>query len=494
MRSWLDPSRWSIAARLLLLALLPTALMLAAGNASMYWFSLRDATMEINQRGQSVAAALAEGSRYAVVSGNAESVERTVRELMAADPSLVAVRIINRDGRPIVEVESPEPQSRVVELEVPVRLAPLNVDTFDAAGNIRAGKARRAESPVGFVRVRMSADPIVAASVDRLAKGSALVLLATLASLGIALVLAGKLREPLKDVMVALRGLRDGKYDVQMRPGVTGELAELQSAVVEMARGLRITHEQLEAVVTSRTADLSEAMRRTRLSDEEKGRLIARGNELVEQERLRISNEIHDDLNTVLVSVRMQADALVSSAAQRGDAEIVAAATRIVEMVDGMYARARDIVRKLRPEVIDALGLAGAVEETVRHYNELDRHCTFALVAQPLPPITDTVSIAAYRMLQEALSNVAKHAGATHCRVTLSRSAEDHLLLTVEDDGRGFESVPNGSGLGLVGIRERVSALRGTFNIDTVPGKGARLSIALPINTQQGTNGAPSGA
>lgn len=481
MKPWFDPSRWSIASRLLVLALLPTALMLVAGNASMYWLSLRDAATEIRERGRSVAAALAEGSRYAVVSGNTEAVERTVRDLMAADPSLIAVRLLDRDRRVIVEVVSPAVHTQSVEFEVPIESQPINVDTFDVAGNTQSA-GRRSGPPLGLVHVRMSADPIVAASVRRLATGSALVLLATIASLGIALMLAGRLREPLKDVMQALRRLRDGRYDVRMRPGATGELAELQSAVVEMAKGLRITHEQLEAEVAARTTELSEAMQRLRVSDEEKGRLIARGNELVEDERRRISTEIHDDLNAVLVSVRMQAEALSSAAAEQGHTEMQAAATRIVELVDTIYARARAIVRKLRPEIIDALGLAGAAEETVRSFAELDRHCKFELVAEPLPQLPEAVSIAAYRMLQEALSNVAKHAGARRCRVTLRPLGQDRIALVVEDDGRGFASAPDASrGLGLLGIRERAAALQGDFEFESAPGRGTRLTITLPV-------------
>lgn len=483
MRPWFDPSRWSIASRLLLLALLPTALMLVAGNASMYWLSLRDATTEIRERGRSVAAALAEGSRYAVVSGNTEAVERTVRDLMAADPSLVAVQVLDRGRRAIVEVESSTVYTKSVEFEVPIESQPIDVDTFDATGNARAA-GRRSDPSLGLVRVRMSSDPIVAASVERLTTGSALVLLATIASLGIALMLAGRLREPLKDVMHALRQLRDGKYDVRMRPGPTGEMAELQSAVAEMAKGLRITHEQLEAEVAARTVELSEAMQRVRLSDEEKGRLIARGNDLVEEERRRISTEIHDDLNAVLVSVRMQAEALASAAAEQGHKETLAAAARIVELVDTIYARARDIVRKLRPEIIDALGLAGAAEETVRSFGELDRHCEFELVAEPLPHLPEAVSIAAYRMLQEALSNVVKHAGARRCRVTLGTSGHDRIVLVVEDDGLGFRAGPETqSGLGLLGIRERAAALHGAFEVESAPGRGTRLTITLPTAT-----------
>ncbi len=147
-----------------------------------------------------------------------------------------------------------------------------------------------------------------------------------------------------------------------------------------------------------------------------------------------------------------------------------------------MYARARAIVRKLRPEIIDALGLAGAAEETVRTFGELDRHCRFELVAEPLPSIPDAVSIAAYRMLQEALSNVVKHAGAKRCRVTLRAPGGDHIVLVVEDDGRGFvvDAVDSG-GLGLAGIRERALALRGRVEVESLLGKGTRLVIKLPL-------------
>lgn len=482
MKSWFDPSRWSIASRLLALALLPTVLMLFAGNASMYWLSLRDAATETRERGRFVAAALAEGSRYAVVSGNTGSVERAIRDLMAADPSLAAVKVLDRNRRAVVEVVSPKDHSSNAEFEVLITAEPLDVDTFDVTS--AAGADRRAGTPLGFVQVRMSADPIVEASVRRLSTGSTLVLLATLASIGLALMLAGRLREPLKDVMDALRHLRDGKYEVRMRPGATGEMAELQSAVADLAKGLRVTHQQLEAEVAARTAALSEAMNRIRASDEEKGRLIARGNELVEEERRRISAEIHDDLNAVLVTVRMHAEALATLAVETGQHETRTAAARIVQLVDTIYARARAIVRKLRPEIIDALGLAGAVEETVRSFGEIHRNCRFELTAEPLPSLPESVSIAAYRMLQEALSNVVKHAAAKHCRVTLRSTGNEHVHLTVEDDGCGFALSPSASsGLGLAGMRERATAMRGTFEVRSSPGIGTRVIITLPIET-----------
>lgn len=482
MKSWFDPSRWSIASRLLALVLLPSALMLVAGNASMYWLAVRDAATEVREHGRSIAAALAEGSRYAVVSGNVASVEETIRGLMVTDHSLVAVEVVDASKRPIITVGSSQGRRGTSVFEAAIESEPLNVDTFDSTTG--STKARRSSGPpLGLVRVHMSADPIVRASNARLTAGSGLVLLATLAGVALGLAMARRLREPLNDAMSALRELRERKYDVRMRPGATGELAELQAAVIDMARGLRITHEQLEAQVASRTAELSEAMQRIQVADAEKSRLLAHENEVLEEERRRISIEIHDDLNAVLVSVRMQAEALASAAASEGREEMLATARRIVELVDTTYARARAIVRKLRPEIIDALGLSGAAEETVRHFRELDRHCRFELSLQPLPHVPETTAIAAYRMLQEALSNVVKHAGARHCNVYLGPMAgANGVTLEVADDGRGFESAVNtGRGLGLVGIRERVSALGGTFSVRSESGAGTRLTIMLPI-------------
>jgi two-component system sensor histidine kinase UhpB len=180
----------------------------------------------------------------------------------------------------------------------------------------------------------------------------------------------------------------------------------------------------------------------------------------------------------------MQAEALAAEAAASGEQDMQAAATRIVELVDTMYSRARSIVRKLRPEIIDALGLSGAAEETVSHFRALDRDCRFELSLEPLPHVPDSTAIAAYRMLQEALSNVVKHANARRCRVSLGPSADKRgITLVIEDDGRGFDSASTaGPGLGLVGIRERVSALHGTFDVQSSPTAGTRLTITLPLD------------
>ena len=233
-------------------------------------------------------------------------------------------------------------------------------------------------------------------------------------------------------------------------------------------------------------------MAAVQLADEERRRLITRGNELIEDERRRLSLEIHDELNAALISVRLHANALAAGAADSGDQDARVAAERIAALTDDLYRRARAIVAQLRPEVIDTLGLSGAIEEIVRRFDEAHASCTFTFrVDDDLPHVSEQVAIAAYRMVQEALSNVAKHAEATRCTVSLSRTAWDAgrpaIRLIIADDGRGFVSANHGQGVGLVGMRERAASQSGRFALSTSPETGTQITIELPLDATPAT-------
>ena len=226
-------------------------------------------------------------------------------------------------------------------------------------------------------------------------------------------------------------------------------------------------------------------MRAARQADADKRRLIAHGNALVEEERRRISMEIHDDLNAALVSVGLEAAALAAKASTDGRAEIRDGAERIAAVTDKLYARARDIGKRLRPEVIDALGLPGAVDEIVRYYDELHPACHFELHVDPqLPAVPERVAIAAYRIVQEALSNVVKHAQASRCWVSIEpMELTEGIRVTVKDDGKGFDVDDTASaGIGIIGMRERVAALGGSVVIEAGASRGTIVIIELPLN------------
>ncbi len=250
-----------------------------------------------------------------------------------------------------------------------------------------------------------------------------------------------------------------------------------------MANGLKLTHEELGRQVAIRTEQLEEAFSVARAADAGKRRLIACGNALVEEERRRILLEIHDDLNALLVAIRLQAGTLASSIRESEQTQLLEAVERITALIDTVYERSRDIVQRLRPEIIDTLGLSGAIEEMVRHLDEADPSCAFKFVVeQPLPAMPDAMAIAAYRVVQEALSNVVKHAGASTCVVKVDRANEPSgVRVTVRDDGCGFDTAAMHAGLGLVGMRERVTALNGSLTIDAEPGRGTVVRMTLPL-------------
>ena len=205
-----------------------------------------------------------------------------------------------------------------------------------------------------------------------------------------------------------------------------------------------------------------------------------------EEERRTIARELHDEVGQVLTAIKVElAVAQRSIDAGGGGVHLLDNARSIA---DGALSTVRDLSRLLHPALLDDLGLVSAVEWHLRGFGS--RHGIRVEVVhdgmhERLAPETEA---AAYRIVQEAVTNVARHARATTCRVQLQR-LPDTVMIEIEDDGIGFDPADAGRagagrGLGLVGIRERVSHLRGTFRLETATGQGTRLVVVLPARTR----------
>jgi two-component system NarL family sensor kinase len=143
----------------------------------------------------------------------------------------------------------------------------------------------------------------------------------------------------------------------------------------------------------------------------------------------------------------------------------------------------RNLSQLLHPAALDDLGLQAAIEASLRG---LERRCRIRANLQQIDlpgRLPREVELAAYRIVQEGITNVAKHAHATRCDVRLTQMV-DRLLIEIEDDGVGFVEDTDrpivARGLGLISVRERANRLGGTFNILSSPGHGTRLIISLP--------------
>ena len=212
---------------------------------------------------------------------------------------------------------------------------------------------------------------------------------------------------------------------------------------------------------------------------------------LQESERRHLARELHDELGQWLTAIQAEAEAICSSSGAEREPGIYANARAIGKSAAEVQSVIRRILRRLRPSLLDELGLTESLQELAiqwrQHHPKIV--CDLELDGN-LDNLPESLNITLYRIVQEALTNIANHAQASHVRVWLRRepgvaSAPEHLLLTVQDDGKGMDPKLPLKGLGMLGMRERVIASGGEFMSHSAPGQGVCIEIRLPLVTQE---------
>lgn len=223
--------------------------------------------------------------------------------------------------------------------------------------------------------------------------------------------------------------------------------------------------------------------------------LIAAQDRVQEQERLRIARELHDDLQQRLAAIGMEA-ASVQAASRSADPAVRAALERIERIALQTIDSARRIIEDLRPEALETLGVPAALERLAERFGErtgmdtrLDTEALDPADLRRLVPLGTCL----YRVTQEALTNVARHAQARHARITLASVPGERLRLSVTDDGIGLpdDQAADRRRFGLLGMRERVRAAGGTLRVHGQAGQGTRIEAELPLPAAE--PGAPDG-
>jgi PAS domain S-box-containing protein len=207
-----------------------------------------------------------------------------------------------------------------------------------------------------------------------------------------------------------------------------------------------------------------------------------------EKERAAIARELHDELGQVLTALRMDA-VWLQERFKVGDAKGAGRAEAMCALIDTTIEEVRGLAIRLRPGALDDLGLVDALEwYTTEFERRAGVPCIFS--GDTLPVIEDTLATAAYRITQEALTNVARHAEATSASVSI-RLEDELLCLTISDDGRGFEpsAISDNDELGLAGMRERASLVGGTLTVDSQPQHGTRVCLRVHLNVRPGLSG-----
>lgn len=437
-------------------------------SLAMVWYASRDvsATLrsELERRGVAVGLSLAQQSRDLVLTDNQFALYTLVMNTVDADEDIVYAFVVDAAGNVLVHsFDGGFPPDLLKVNQVPpeasygLQLLQTGQDTIqDVAIPILGGKA-------GVIRLGLSERSVRAAVAGYVQGILAWVALALMLGLVLAYSLASFLSKPLSELAKAARAVGSGDFRWQAPSWARDEIGDLGTAFNEMSKELKHKEDM-------------------------RAQLLAKVIHAQEQERKRIACELHDessqDLTSLMVGLKLTEESTESAQLKEKLAELRILAARTLDEL-------RHIATELRPSLLDDVGLVSAVQRYAKEYSsktgisvdcqlsDLDKLC--------LPP---EVEVTVYRIMQETLTNVAKHAEASSVSV-VAGLRNSTLVMVIEDDGKGFDvekvmAQADDEKLGLFGMQERASLIGGKVIIESKPGEGTTLFLDLPVKGKEG--------
>jgi len=276
-----------------------------------------------------------------------------------------------------------------------------------------------------------------------------------------------------EDMSSVFRGYESGAVDYIVKPLVPEVLRSKISIFIDLYFN--------QAVLSREIAERKEIEANLRTSEENLRALAVHLQSVREEERTRIAREIHDELGQTLTGLKMDLTWLAKRFPE-GQKELGTKVKSMFHLIDSTIQSVRRISSGLRPQVLDELGLVAAVKwQTTEFQKRTGIRCRVDLPADGVQ-LQEEQSTAVFRIFQEVLTNVARHAKATRVGIDFLVEGEQ-IILKIEDNGRGMRETelhrPNR--LGLMGMRERVVLFGGDFHIGSAPGKGTTVTLSMPI-------------
>ncbi len=290
---------------------------------------------------------------------------------------------------------------------------------------------------------------------------------------------------------VVVTALRDPNGNLQGFAKLTRDMSERrekEEALTKAKELLELRIEQRAAVLTrvneelrTEIAERERVETQLRMSRDELRALAGRLQTVREEERTSISREIHDELGQACTAIKMDL-ALIGRRLTEKQSHLQTKIASAMELVDSTIATLRRIASELRPRTLDDLGLIAALESQAQEFeSRTGIRCNVALPKEPLTLDADR-STAIFRIFQESLTNVARHAHATSVEAHFEKD-NDRLIFRVSDNGIGFDpaNAKAQKSLGVVGMQERALMFNGDVKIEGVPGVGTTMTLTIPL-------------
>jgi two-component system, NarL family, sensor histidine kinase UhpB len=201
---------------------------------------------------------------------------------------------------------------------------------------------------------------------------------------------------------------------------------------------------------------------------------------LQEDERKSLARDIHDEIGQYLTAIHVDASAIMNAKKMSTAKD---SAREISDVTQQMMLMVQDLLQRLRPRIIDELGIGLAIGELVHHWRQKNRKVAInCAVTKDVGLIDESVAITAYRVMQESLTNISKHANASNVNIEVVQD-KHKIYIKIEDDGIGFDKTKMSDGYGLVGMKERIQGLLGEMRIESLHGLGTKIHVTLPKTT-----------
>ena len=281
-----------------------------------------------------------------------------------------------------------------------------------------------------------------------------------------------------EDLASMFRGYQAGAVDYIVKPVIPEVLRSKLAVFV----GLHDMNRMLNAELAERAM----TEQRLRTSEEKLRALASHLQSVREEERIHIAREIHDELGQALTALKFDIAALAKGRATDDAGTVAEKAQASAQAIDRIINSVRRIASGLRPEVLDEIGLGAAIDWQAREFQRRTGiRCHVELPKNFVDPDQER-STAIFRIFQELLTNVARHANATRVDVKLEEHDSDGLRMTVVDNGRGIKpaELESPTSLGFLGLKERVLAFSGSLDVNGEEGQGTRVSVIIPTTVQ----------
>ncbi len=349
---------------------------------------------------------------------------------------------------------------------------------FDISGEILV-----ADQPMGKVLMGFSLSLMEEAIRKSRIRGISIAATAIILTAIVTVLIGLGLTRRLGMLSIAAQDVGKGNYSITLPIETKDEVGRTATAFNRMV-----------AEVSNRTRKLEEAEAKARKAETRARKLLAENRQLtrtsltaLEDERKHLARELHDELGQCITAIR--ADARSIRGLSKGcDDRVDASAGAILDVASRIYEVVHSMMQRLRPGVLDDLGLVEALKEELSAWQERNPYTKCKItVSGDLASLGERINITIYRIVQECLTNVSKYAQARHVTVDLSNTS-GKLVLNVVDDGKGIDPTISAGGLGVIGMRERVEALGGKFQLETAQGKGVSIMVTVPLmNVEKGT-------